>query len=93
MSSATGAGARARAALARLDRAGARVRCPDLVLYPGARGEAKRRGSTLLEHAPGVPAVDPAELPPIAALLRGEEWLAGGRPGGWRVSCATCTGS
>ena len=84
MTSATGAGARAREALARLDRAAARVHCPDLVLYRGARGEAIRRGDSPLEHAPGVPAVDPAELPPIAALLRGEEWLAGGRPGGWR---------
>jgi len=84
MTTATGAGARAREALARLDRAAARVRCPDLVLYRAARGEAMRRGDTLLEHAPGVPAVDPAELPPIAALLRGEEWLAGGRPGGLR---------
>jgi hypothetical protein len=82
MTSGTEAGARD--ALARLDRAAARVRCPDLVLYRGARGEARRRGDALHEHAPGVPAVDPAELPTIAAVLRGEEWLARGRPGGWR---------
>jgi hypothetical protein len=75
---------RAREALARLDRAASRIRCPDLVLYRSARAEAMRRGDALHEHAPGVPAVDTAELPPIAALLRGEEWLAGGRPGGWR---------
>jgi hypothetical protein len=84
MTAATEAGARAREALARLDRAAARVRCPDLVVYWGARREARRRGEALHEHAPGVPAVDPAELPPIAAVLRGEEWLASGRPGGWR---------
>ena len=76
--------ARARDALARLDRAASRVRCLDLVLYRSARIEAIRRGDALLEHAPGVPAVDPAEQPPIAAVLRGEAWLAGGRPGGWR---------
>jgi hypothetical protein len=75
---------RARDALTRLDRAAARVLCPDLVLYRGARAEARRRAEPLVEHAPGVPAVDPAEQPPIAAVLRGEEWLAGGRPGGWR---------
>jgi hypothetical protein len=34
--------------------------------------------------APGVPAADPAEQPPIAAVLRAESWLAAGRPGGWR---------
>jgi hypothetical protein len=74
---------RARAALARLDETAARVRCPDLVLYRSARVEALRRGETLHEHAPGVPAVDLAEQPPIAAIRRGEAWLAGGRPGGW----------
>jgi len=84
MTSASEAGLRARDALVRLDRAAARVRCPDLVLYRGARAEARRRGDALHEHAPGVPAVDPAELPTIAAVMRGEEWLAGGRPGGWR---------
>jgi hypothetical protein len=76
--------ARARDALARLDEAAARVRCPDLVLYRSARREAIRRREALLEHAPGVPAADPAEQPPIAAVLRGEAWLADGRPGGWR---------
>jgi hypothetical protein len=75
---------RARDALARLDRAASRVPCLDLVLYRSARIEAIRRGDTLHEHAPGVPAVDPAEQPPIAAVLRGEAWLGGGRPGGWR---------
>ena len=74
---------RARGALGRLDRAAARV-CLDLVLYRSARAEALRRGETLFEHAPGVPAADPAEQPPIAAVMRGEEWLAAGRPGGWR---------
>lgn len=75
---------RARDALARLDRAASRVPCLDLVLYRSARIEAIRRGDTLHEHAPGVPAIDPAEQPPIAAVLRGEAWLGGGRPGGWR---------
>jgi len=84
MTAAAGAEARAREALARLDRAASRVPCLDLVLYRSARGEAIRRREALHEHAPGVPAVDPAEQPPIAAVLRGEAWLAGGRPGGWR---------
>ena len=84
MTAETRALAHARAALSRLNRAASRVPCPDLVLYRSARGEAIRRGETLLEHAPGVPAVDPAEQPPIAAVLRGEAWLVGGRPGGWR---------
>ncbi len=75
---------RTRDALARLDRAASRVPCLDLVLYRSARVEAIRRGDPIPEHAPGVPAVDPAEQPPIAAVLRGEAWLAGGRPGGWR---------
>jgi fido (protein-threonine AMPylation protein) len=75
---------RAREALARLEKAASRVRCLDLVLYRSARIEAIRRGDAFPEHAPGVPAVDPAEQPPIAAVLRGEAWLAGGRPGGWR---------
>ncbi len=78
------AAARARDALARLENAASRVRCLDLVLYRSARIEAIRRGDALPEHAPGVPAADPAEQPPIAAILRGEAWLAGGRPGGWR---------
>lgn len=77
-------GAQARAALACLDRAASHVPCLDLVLYRSARVEAIRRREALHEHAPGVPAVDPAEQPPIAAVLRGEAWLAGGRPGGWR---------
>jgi hypothetical protein len=76
--------ARARDALARLNRAAARVRCPDLVLYRSARREAIRRREALLEHGPGVPAADPAEQSPIAAVLRGEAWLAAGRPGAWR---------
>ena len=84
MTAAAGAEARAREALARLDRAASRVPCLDLVLYRSARGEAIRRREALHEHAPGVPAVDPAEQPPIAAALRAETWLAGGHPGGWR---------
>ena len=84
MTAAAGAEARAREALARLDRAASRVPCLDLVLYRSARGEAIRRREALHEHAPGVPAVDPAEQPPIAAVRRGEAWLAGGPPGGWR---------
>jgi hypothetical protein len=80
----TAALSRARDALARLDEAAARVSCPDLVLYRSARREAIRRHEALLEHAPGVPAADPAEQPPIAAVLRGEAWLAAGCPGGWR---------
>jgi hypothetical protein len=75
---------RARDALARLEGAARRVRCLDLVLYRSARIEAIRRGNAIPEHAPGVPAADPVEQPPIAAVLRGEAWLAGGRPGGWR---------
>jgi hypothetical protein len=74
---------RARDALARLEKAASRVRCLDLVLYRSARAEAVRRGDPIPEHAPGVPAADPAEQPPIAAVLRGEAWLTGGRPGGW----------
>jgi len=74
----------AREALARLEKAASRVRCLDLVLYRSARAEALRRGDAIPEHAPGVPAADPGEQPPIAAILRGEEWLANGRPGGWR---------
>jgi Fic/DOC family len=74
---------RTRDALVRLESAASRVRCLDLVLYRSARVEAIRRGGAIPEHAPGVPAADPAEQPPIAAVLRGEGWLAGGRPGGW----------
>ena len=83
MTAETTALARARDALARLATTASRVRCLDLVLYRSARIEAIRRGDAMPEHAPGVPAADPAEQPPIAAILRGEAWLAGGRPGGW----------
>ena len=77
------ASAGASEALARLEECASRVRCPHLLLYWSARHEAIARGKPLREHAPGVPAVDPEEDPSVAAVLSGEAWLAGARPGGW----------